>query len=176
MSTYVEHRLTGNGATVRQALDMQSGIRYHEPDTLALLAAVMAAPGRDWTPQDSLASQKGKPSAPSGGPAYSDANYWLLGLLVEKVTGRSLAEALRADLLDPAGLDRVAVQDVERPTPPLVAPPGRLRLRPDGYLPCRALATAGGAAGGMAADAPTLARWGYRCTGRGCYQPRRCTR
>jgi D-alanyl-D-alanine carboxypeptidase len=60
----------------------------------------------------------------------------------------------------------VAVQDAERPTPPLGAPPSRLRLgRPDGYLPCRALATAAGAAGGMAADAPTLARWGYQLYG-----------
>lgn len=166
MSKYVEHPLTANGATVREALGMQSGIRFHERDHLALLAAVSAAPGRHWTPQDSLAYQKGKPSAPGGGPAYSDANYWLLGLLVEKATGRSLAEALRADLLDPAGLDRVAVQDAERPTPPLGAPPSRLRLGPpDGYLPCRALATAGGAAGGMAADAPTLARWGYQLYG-----------
>jgi D-alanyl-D-alanine carboxypeptidase len=166
MSNYVEHRLTSNGATVRETLGMRSGIRFHEPDTLALLGAVFAAPGRHWTPQDSLTYQKGKPSAPGGAPAYSDANYWLLGLLVEKVTGRSLAEALRADLLDPAGLDRVAVQDAERPTPPLGAPPSQLRLGPpDGYLPCRALATAGGAAGGMAADAPTLARWGYQLYG-----------
>lgn len=166
MSAYVQHRLTGNGASVRQALGMQSGIRYHEPDTRAMLAAVMAAPGRRWTPQDALVYQRAAPLTPGGGPAYSDANYWLLGLLVEKVTERSLAEALRADLLDPAGLDRVAVQDAERPTPPLGAPPGRLRLGPpDGYLPYRALATVGGAAGGMAADAPTLARWGYQLYG-----------
>jgi len=163
---YVKHRLTGNGATVREALGMRSGIRFHEPDFRALLDAVMAAPGRHWTPQDALAYEKGTPSVPGGGPAYSDANYWLLGLLVEKATGRSLAQALRADLLGPAGLDRVAVQDAERPTPPLGAPPSRLRLGPlDGYLPCRALATAAGAAGGMAADAPTVARWGYQLYG-----------
>jgi D-alanyl-D-alanine carboxypeptidase len=166
MSRYVEHRLTGNGATVRETLGMQSGIRFHERDHLALLGAVMSAPARRWTPQDALAYQRATPSTPGGGPAYSDANYWLLGLLVEKVTRRSLAEALRADLLDPAGLDRVAVQDAEQPTPPLGAPPSRLRLGPpDGYLPCRALATVGGAAGGMAADAPTLARWGYQLYG-----------
>jgi D-alanyl-D-alanine carboxypeptidase len=165
MSNYVEHRLTSNGATVRETLGMRSGIRFHEPDTLAMLGAVFAAPGRHWRPHDSLAYQKGTPSARGGNPAYSDANYWLLGLLVEKVTGRSLAQALRADLLDPAGLDRVAVQDAERPTPPLGAPPSQLHLEPDGYLPCRALATAGGAAGGMAADAPTLARWGYQLYG-----------
>jgi D-alanyl-D-alanine carboxypeptidase len=166
MSNYVEHRLTSRGATVREALGMRSGIRFHEPDLQAMLGAVFAAPGRHWTPQDSLAYQKGTPSAPGGDPAYSDANYWLLGLLVEQVTGQSLAQALRADLLDPAGLDRVAVQDTEQPTPPIGAPPSHLGLGPpDGYLPCRALATAGGAAGGMAADAPTLARWGYQLYG-----------
>jgi D-alanyl-D-alanine carboxypeptidase len=135
MSNYVEHRLTSNGATVREALGMRSGIRFREPDFLPVLAAGMAAPGRHWTPQDVLAYQKGTPSAPGGAPAYSDANYWLLGLLVEKVTGRSLAEALRADLLDPAGLHRVAMQDAEQPTPPVGAPPSRLRLGPPRRLP-----------------------------------------
>ena len=166
MSNYVEHRLTSNGATVRETLGMRSGIRFHEPDTMAMLGAVFAAPGSALDAARLAGVSEGTPSAPGGGPAYSDANYWLLGLLVENVTGRSLAQALRADLLDPAGLHRVAVQDAEQPTPPLGAPPSRLRLGPpDGYLPCRALATAGGAAGGMAADAPTLTRWGYQLYG-----------
>src|SRR6266508_6296835 len=37
LSNYVKHPLTGNGATVREALGMQSGIRFHEREYLALL-------------------------------------------------------------------------------------------------------------------------------------------
>ena len=37
--------------------------------------------------------------------------------------------------------------------------------KPDGYLPFRAWATWAGAAGGIASDAPTTARWGYQLYG-----------
>jgi D-alanyl-D-alanine carboxypeptidase len=167
LSKYVQHRLTGNGATVRQALGMRSGLPgFTDQESQALLSAGLAHPGRHWTMQESLAYLKGNPSPPGGDPVYSSANYWLLGLLVENVTGRSLAEAYRADLLDPAGLNRIAVQDTERPTPPLAAPPRRLHLPPpDGYLPYRSIASGTGPAGGIAADAQTVARWGYQLYG-----------
>ena len=57
-------------------------------------------------------------------------------------SGKPPATALRADLIAPEGLTRLAVQDTERPSPPLAAPPARLRLESsDGYLPCRAIAS-----------------------------------
>jgi D-alanyl-D-alanine carboxypeptidase len=166
LSKYVQHRLTSNGATVRQALTMTSGLPDDTELDARLLGPLFANPGRHWTPQETLALLNGEPSRPGGRPDYSSANYLLLGMLIEQVRGRPLAEVLRADLLGPAGLDRVAVQDSERPTPPLAAPPRRLRLGPsDGYLPCRAVASSVFSAGGMAADAPTLARWGYQLYG-----------
>ena len=77
-------------------------------------------------------------SAPGTGPTYSNPNFLLLGMLIEQVTGSPLAEAYRADLFEPAGLERVAVQDTERPMPPLAVPPKHLHIEPaDGYLPCR---------------------------------------
>jgi D-alanyl-D-alanine carboxypeptidase len=169
LSKYVQHRLTGNGATVRQALGMRSGLPgFTDQESQALLSAGLAHPGRHWTMQESLAYLKGTPSPPGGDPVYSCAKYWLLGLLVENVTGRSVAEAYRADLLDPAGLNRIAVQDTERPTAPLAAPPRRLHLPPpDGYLPYRSIASGTGPAGGIATDAQTVARVGLsalRCT------------
>jgi len=90
----------------------------------------------------------------------------LLGMLIEKVTRSSYAQALRRDVLAGMG-SRMVVQDAEPPPPPLAAPefsePG---LDPDGqFLPNRTLASAAGAAGGIAADAPTLALWGYRLYG-----------
>ena len=70
---------------------------------------------------------------------------------------------MRRDLLDPAGLDRVAVQPTEQPEPPLARPVADLHGEPppdDGpYLPSLALASLNGTAGGMAADAPSIARW-----------------
>ena len=64
----------------------------------------------------------------------------------------------------------MVVQDAEPPIPPLAAPghspDGLPDAVPDGtFLPDRALASAAGAAGGIAADAATLAGWGYRLYG-----------
>jgi D-alanyl-D-alanine carboxypeptidase len=117
MSRYVKHRLTSNGATVRETLGMRSGIRFHERDLQAMLGAVFAAPGRHWTPQDSLAYQKGKPAAPGGAPAYRDANYWLLGLLVEKVEapGGDISEVV-VDHRSRTGGEG-GVDDIDEPSP-----------------------------------------------------------
>jgi D-alanyl-D-alanine carboxypeptidase len=98
--------------------------------------------------------------------SYSNSNYLLLGLLIERVTGLSYPAAVRRDLLPGLG-ERVVVQDAEPPPAPMAAPnlTGTTTV-PDGvFLPNRAHASVAGAAGGIAADAATLARWGYRLYG-----------
>jgi len=52
-------------------------------------------------------------SPPGTRHAYSDANYMLLGALVEQVTGRPFGERLRASILEPLGM-RDAIADAER--------------------------------------------------------------
>lgn len=85
-------------------------------------------------------------------------------MVIEKVTGQPLATVLRHDLLGPAGLDRMWLQVDEKPTAPLTVaanPDAKIVDPAGGYLPSRAAASTGHGAAGMAADAPTLARWGY---------------
>jgi len=88
---------------------------------------------------------------------------------VENVTGEPLSVVLRRDLIDPAGLDRVWVQTDERPTPPLtvaVDTPDQPLVVPNGpFLPSRARASSAEGGGGMAADAPSIALWGYQLYG-----------
>ncbi len=162
VSTYLKHRLTANGATVRQLLSMHSGIADLSSSSYQRLnSALKADCARHWTMQETL-SYYPAPRQPGIRSEYSDANYLLLGLMIEAVTGEPFARVLRRDLITPAGLTRVAVQDAERPPPPLAAP----RLNPPpartgGYLPCRAEASAFAATGGIATDAASMARWGY---------------
>jgi D-alanyl-D-alanine carboxypeptidase len=79
----------------------------------------------------------------------------------------------RVDLFTPAGLSRVAAQDSERPTSPLAAAAGSAKARHDGYLPSRAAARAGADSfSGIAADAATVARWGYQLYGGRLLPPR----
>ena len=166
ISTYVQHKLTANNATVRQHLSMNSGVPdFGNDDYNQLDRAVAAAPGRHWTLEQTLSYHTTKSGAPGTDAGYSIASYLLLGVLIEKVTGEPLATVLRRDLATPAGLQHAAFQDGEKPQPPAVVDDNESCGAPDGYLPCRAWASALASAAGLAADAPTIALWGYQLYG-----------
>ena len=55
---------------------------------------------------------------------YIGTNYLLLGLIIEHVTGRPLAEVLRSGVLDGDGYERLIYQPDERPTDPMAMPFG----------------------------------------------------
>ena len=163
-SQYLGHPLLAQQPTVRQLLSMRSGVPEHTNDTF--FAAVTAMPSKSWTATEALAYAAGPPMPPGTEFAYTNSNYLLLGLLIEKVTNTTYADALRHDLLQQPNLRRVAIQDSEAPTAPLGAPaPDITTLPTDPYLPSRALASAAGAAGGIAADAESVAQWGYELYG-----------
>jgi D-alanyl-D-alanine carboxypeptidase len=165
LSRYIRHPLTRNGATVRQALGMVGGIHdFTEPEGTRLWRALVADCDRHWTMQQALAYQTSGTSAPGRSSAYSSPGYLLLGMVIEAVTGR---EPAASDLFTPACLNRISAQDRERPTAPLAAPAkNQAKLAADGFLPCRSVASSGGdAATGIAADAPTIAWWGYQLYG-----------
>jgi len=154
LSSYIELPSRDNGVTVREALTMRSGMREYVGD--ALLQDLEEHPSRHTSTDEILTHVPREVDKAGAFFEYSNTNFILLGLLIEEVTGRPYAQALRTDVLDPAGLTHVAVQDEERPwtaTAPSL-PRGR-------YLPNRAFASAAWAAGGMASDARSLARWGY---------------
>jgi D-alanyl-D-alanine carboxypeptidase len=167
MSAYVRHPLTTNHATIRQMLSMRSGLSDPPHAVFEELSALrQATPTRDWTASQTLAFLKPRVSDPGGPPVDANVNYLLLGMLIEKVTGRTLAQMERSDLFTPSGLNRVAAQDSEAPTPPLAAPPRSVKAAHDGYLPSRSAARVGAdSISGIAADAATVARWGYQLYG-----------
>ena len=93
---------------------------------------------------------------------YSITNYLLLGLVIEQVQGRPLAEVLRDGVLGIGGTERLIYQPDELPTEPMAMPDGESATALEeggGFLPSLAGATAAGPAGGMASDSRSLARW-----------------
>lgn len=163
VSDYVTLPFDAQGATVREVLSMRSGF----PDVPDVLAADSDL-GRSWTTDEVLAliePDPGRLGQRGGSVNYNNLNYVVLGALIEEVTGDPFAAVLRRDVIEPVGLARVWVQDAEAPQPPLaVGENSRLNpfVDPAGpYLPSRAIASASGGAGGIAADAPSIARWGY---------------
>jgi len=154
--------------TIHELLDHTSGLRDFLIDR-NLERAVDADPRHAWTPAETLA-YAGKPVAPPGtGYHYANTNFVLLGLIVERLTGRTLAQEYRTRFLDPLGMTQTFYQVAERPTSRLPTAyrytTNKLDETPvdvsDGTAvrPFTAITTAAGAAGSMAASAPDLARW-----------------
>jgi CubicO group peptidase (beta-lactamase class C family) len=168
LSTYVKHKLTANNATTRQHLSMTSGVPNFLPDDYAKLdKAIAAAPAKHWTSEQVLTYDTAEPGEPGSPYNYSNPSYVLLGMLIEKITGQPLQTVLRRDLATPAGLERAAFQDAEKPQPPVTKDRtgSSCGAAFDGYIPCRAIASLSAANAGLAADAPTIARWGYQLYG-----------
>ena len=167
LSTYVKHKLTANNATVRQHLAMRSGVpNYLSDDYARMDKAIAAAPGKHWTAEQVLSYDTAEPTQADSSYNYSNPSYVLLGMLIEKLTGEPLATVLRRDLAKPAGLERAAFQDGEKPQSPLAEDRNPVCGKAvDGFTPCRAIASLSASNAGLAADAPTVARWGYQLYG-----------
>ena len=165
VTRYVSLPFETNGATIRQLAAMTSGFPGVPDDVLNKQVPKNLA--RAWTAEEIVALAKDQPRVGTlGGPGkYNGINYDVLGMVIEKMTGEPLATVLRRDLLTPAGLDRIWMQPAEKPQPPLTVAVDRTDAKvvdpACGYLPSLASASTGQGGGGMAADAPSLARWGY---------------
>lgn len=97
-------RHVGGEITIRQLLNHTSGLHRYQGRP-AWYAAITTDPDRRWTPQEILDTFVAEPAcAPGACWDESATDYVLLGMIVERVTGRPAAEALRQRVLDPLGL------------------------------------------------------------------------
>jgi D-alanyl-D-alanine carboxypeptidase len=149
-----------NEATMRQLLDMYSGI----PDWFSehMKKEIEQHRRRYWEPVDVLALVGPHRSPVDGEFVYADTNYNLLGLAIEHVRGRPLVDVLRHGVLRVDGTERLVYQPDEAPTPPMAMPDGESQAalsKGGGYLPSLSDASSAGPAGAIASDAPSLARW-----------------
>jgi D-alanyl-D-alanine carboxypeptidase len=161
LSSYVDLPVRDNGARVRDALEMRSGIGDYRGEGNTAAKAIRD-PDNEIGPAALLAQTPQHVDKAGALYEYSNTNYVLLGMLVENVTKMPFAQALREDLLAPAGLTRVAVQDAELPAPPLAHSPPGYGFPSGPYLPSRAWAGYEGASAlAMTADANSVATWGY---------------
>lgn len=96
--------------TVSQLLDHSSGIypSNNDIDYLTTVIGPKADPARTWTPLQLIALADKSRSKPSGEPGeghhYADTNYVLLGMIVERVSGRPFKQHLTQTLLAPLGM------------------------------------------------------------------------
>jgi D-alanyl-D-alanine carboxypeptidase len=155
-----------NGATVRQALANRAGL----PDSpSSVIERIALDPTHVWTDAEIVSTFD--PPFIAAGATYQHSNptWQLLGMAAEHVTGMSLASAMRAEVLDPVGAERILLQGPEAVTPRPWALPmsGHMAdldpalLGQGDALKFLADATYSAGAAGMASDAPSLASWAW---------------
>jgi D-alanyl-D-alanine carboxypeptidase len=155
----------GKDITVRMLLNHSSGIAHH-PDEAEFFKALAANRDRQWKPEEivALVLDKKAPFAAGKGFSYSDTNYILAGMIIERVTKTTLYAEVTRRFLKPLKLDHIVPQE-GRNIPGLV----------NGYSSFAMLAGPQGAmivndkftfnpqvewaGGGFAATAADLARW-----------------
>jgi CubicO group peptidase (beta-lactamase class C family) len=105
VSKYVAGVPNGDHITIAELLEMRSGLyNYLESPKIATTADHDTS--KVWTPAELLAiAFAHRPNfAPGADYEYSNTNYILLGLIIEKIEGETLAEAMRVRLFEPLGL------------------------------------------------------------------------
>jgi D-alanyl-D-alanine carboxypeptidase len=105
VSNYVAGVPNGDHITIAELLEMRSGL-YNYLDAPAIAATADRDMSKVWTPVKLLAiAFAHKPNfAPGADYEYSNTNYILLGLIIEKIEGKTLAEVMRVRLFEPLGL------------------------------------------------------------------------
>ncbi len=97
---------------VRHLLNHTSGLPDHYTDKnssgVKLLDLMISDPDSFWTPMETIEWTKKQLTPkfkPGKGFHYSDTNYELLGLIIEKITGLELHQAYHQYIFEPLGMD-----------------------------------------------------------------------
>ncbi|WP_331766304.1 serine hydrolase domain-containing protein [Embleya sp. NBC_00896] len=160
ISAYVAGVPDGDHITLRQLAEMRSGLFPYSADP-DFVATLLADPKRPFTPEELLGYAFRHPNLfpPGQEGQYSNTNTILLGLVVEKVSGSSLADFIRTRIAKPSHLDHTFLpRGAEFPEPHAH---GYTQQTPTGET---ADATDwnpswGWAAGGMISDLQDLRKW-----------------
>lgn len=109
IAAYLDGVPNGEAITVRQLLTMSSGlVDYSKVEGFEQIVA--ADPQREFPTEELLYLAFTAPTqfAPGERFEYSNTNYILLGMLVERITGRPLPDYLTENVLDPLDLNETA--------------------------------------------------------------------
>jgi D-alanyl-D-alanine carboxypeptidase len=152
VTEYLPELTLATGVTVEQLLGHTSGIA----DLLEPMRDLLnAKPSRVWTPAQVLAQVGPSNFAPGSDWGYSNTNYVIAGMLVERVTGNSFADELERRITGPLELDGTGF-------PPAVARHDLLGI---------SWSSAFWTAAALESDAADLVRWGDALYGGAILRP-----
>ncbi|SPT64522.1 serine hydrolase domain-containing protein [Actinomadura madurae] len=148
----------GREITVRQLLQHRSGL----PDVLKYMSPldVLKDPLRHWEARElvDIALPHPRNFRPGEKFGYSNTNYLLAGMIIEKVTGNTYGEEIRRRIIVPLELGNTYTP-TDDPDLPRPHPEGYVRPESDLVNISRLNPTVGGAAGGMISSASDINRF-----------------
>ncbi|WP_433621977.1 serine hydrolase domain-containing protein [Nocardia sp. CA-120079] len=157
---YVDAIPNGDTITVRDLLGMRGGVYDFATNPEFVPQLLAAAPDHAWSIGDALRIIRDNPDKagpPNSRTAYSNSEYLLLGLILEKVTGRPVREVVN-DLVGEYGLhDTGYPRDATAPTPDSRGYAYDKYVRTD--VTARTPPTLWEAAGSLVASVPDLATY-----------------
>ena len=105
VTKYVPDVPNGDNISIAQLLEMRSGL-YSFTDSPAITTSLDNDPTRVWKPQQLLDIAFAQPPnfAPGADYEYSNTNYVLLGLIVEKLDGKPIATVFEERFFKPLGM------------------------------------------------------------------------
>jgi D-alanyl-D-alanine carboxypeptidase len=105
ISKYVDGVPDGDRITIRQLITMRSGL-FSFTNAPELAKSLDDDPGKVWTAAEVLGMAFSRPAefAPGAEYEYNNTNYYLLGLVAEKIDGKPLAAVFQDRLFRPIGL------------------------------------------------------------------------
>lgn len=126
MSEWLEDDVIGeipysDQITLRQLLNMTSGI-FNYTDSDFYSDALDADPSYTWVPEELVAYAFGEqPYFPPGeGYYYSNTNYILLELVIQRASGNTLADELHARIFEPLGMTSTYMENGFQPATDIV--------------------------------------------------------
>ncbi|HYH93682.1 MAG TPA: serine hydrolase domain-containing protein [Candidatus Saccharimonadales bacterium] len=154
--------------TVRQLLDHTSGLRdyFFHPMIDKIL---LSHPDRRWDSLQSMRYVGKRYFKPGRGWHYSNTNYLILGMLAERVTGKTLATLFHDRFFEPLGMRHTYYQPADTATGPVAHgyrfETAAIDSKPidlsdgSGIVPFTSVVTAAAGAGAIASTSSDLARW-----------------
>ncbi|HEX8516881.1 MAG TPA: serine hydrolase [Bacteroidia bacterium] len=151
--------------TIRQLLRHQSGI-YEVLSNPAHQSALLADTDSIWSALDFISAFiQPAPGVPGGSFAYNNTGYFLLGMIIEEVTGNPFQSEIRSRFLTPLNLNTLAIPSLE----PFSSPVAHVWIDTDGdgvteddhtfFYNWRSLNSAVAAAGGYYGTASDVSQW-----------------
>ena len=175
LSKYVPDFPNAENITLRELLNHTSGIDDLFDYSGTIAPAIVYRPTVTWTPAQVFARLLAPKFKPGANYYYSNTNYILLGLVIEKATGQTVAALVRSEFLAPLGLTHTYLQTEETAQGPKAhgyctaagstcgGDPAAAATAHDNFagtmLPFTSEATAVGFAGAYVSTASDLAIW-----------------